>query len=194
MSRSRFFALALAAAVLTATGAATAEEPTRPPFETESVFSAGMPIGLAFLKTREDASSRPFVMFIAERFRLPRYTPFGIELSYAPPSNFTGLLFVDAYQTDNLRLHVFDVGLTYNVTHRGETYPITVRRFNRNWDLTFGTGVEIKVTKADWMTVDYRFFLPNPLMIEEDYGALGRPYIDESLKGGLLCIGFAHPW
>lgn len=194
MSHSRFFALALAAAVLTATAAAAAEEPSRPPFETESVFSAGMPLGLAFLKTKEDTSARPFVMFMAERFRLPRYTPFGVELGYAPPGSFMGLIFIDAYQTENFRLRIFDVGLTYTASHRGGTYPITVTRFNRNWDLTFGAGAEIKVTKKDWMTIDYRVFMPDPVMIETDYAALGRPYIDESLKGGLLCIGFAHPW
>lgn len=173
-------------------GTAMAED-NPAPFETQTALSIGSPIGLAFLDVQKEPTTSVVMMHVAQRFRLPRYTPFALELNMVNGYGAGANLLIDAYRNGRLRIHVFDVGYTRWFDRE---QALTVSRLPRSWDLSFGFGAEIMFPKEDdfWFIADYRIYLPNPVMIEQHYGSLGRQYVDESLKGGMWCVGLAYSW
>jgi hypothetical protein len=178
------------AAALTANRAFADERPPPRAFETATVVMVGSPIGLAFLHTEKGPTTAPLIFSAAQRLRLPRYTPFALEASYVMSYGLGANLLIDAYRNDSLRFHL-NIGY---FRYFDREHSISVDRLPRNWDMTFGPGAEVRTTDADWVTFDYRVFVPDPRMVEGRYGYLGRQYWDESIKGGMLCVGWARTW
>lgn len=130
-----------------------------------------------------------FTGHVGVRLRMPKYTPFVLEVSAVFPYGFGANLGVDVVHTNRVRLHIVDFGVFGNFT-----VPVSVARLERKMDFTVGLGLEVKLTKTVSMTLDWRIFLPPPAATLRHYGDFARPLYDEALKGGQIWIGFSRVW
>jgi hypothetical protein len=186
MSQKMMLAALAGTCFVTAAATAVAEEP--PVFETETVAAAGGPIGFAFSTPKYPDLVVPATLFVAQRFRSPRYTPLAVEASYVVAIGYgiTGL--VDVFHTDDVRVHL-DVGW-----FRQQWGRLNVPQVPRDWDLAAGLGVEVNVSDSVRVTLDWRAYLPDPISLAYNMGYLARPIINESLTGGEAWLGIALPW
>lgn len=157
----------------------------KPAFETSTVIAVGGPVGLLFLDTMQKTTTQPSVGYFAQRVRFPRYSMVGVEANVFLPSGAGASLLLEVIQTDSFRLHLAP-GVHGNVGQ-----PVSGQRFARSWDLTLGVGAEIALRDGLNLTVDYRAFVPDPFMMSQKLGYFARPFWDEALKGGQLCLGLS---
>jgi hypothetical protein len=158
---------------------------TPPVFEGQMGIAAGWPPGLSdtgpAVSTTAEWSAVGFV-----RLRFPRYTPFGLELNVVPGYGAGANLITDALRVGCFRWHLLDIGLFRNFWK-----PVSVSRVNRQWDVTFGTGLEARLWHRAYLTLDWRVFMPNPYRVLTDYGDFSRLVYIEALKGGQAWLGVA---
>lgn len=174
---------------LVAMPARAADTPPPRVFETQSVFGAGGPVALPFFHLKQEPTTLKGTIWIAQRFRSPRFTPLAIELNAVLPSGFGANLLVDVFRTEGFRLHVGDIGVHWNAFH-----PVSCGVVPRPWDFTYGAGADVRVGTATWVTANWRTFMPDPPLMTKKYGDFALPYTDEAMKGGQLWIGFSHAW
>ena len=164
-------------------------------FETQTLVGGGGPLGLAFLPTDGyKPSSKPFVLVLSQRFRFPKYSDFGLEVSAVLPCGAGANLVFGVIRTDNFRLNLVAPGVFWNTNNRPMARSqVSVDRLLRRWDVPFGLGADWRVNKI-WISADYRVFMPDPIMLANDYNALARPYVDEAFKGGNLWLRVGSTW
>lgn len=165
-------------------------EPPLPVFETESVIAVGGSVGLAIFDTYEEPTTQLASYFFAQRFRLPRYSPFGLELNMTMPSaTFGAGLLIEAVNTRYVRVHILELGLS--VYHMK---ALSVARIKRSYDLTIGCGFDLRFWDGPRLAVEWRAYLPDPVNTIARMADFARPVYEEALKGGMLWIGVAQPW
>lgn len=194
MNKIKNFALALvAAAIILAVPSEArcqaATKPLNPVFETESVIAVGGPLGLAIFSTYEEPTTCLASYFIAQRFWMPRYSFFGLELNMTLPATFgTGLL-IEAIRTQHVRFHILELGISWYPMK-----PLSVARIKRRFDLYVGLGFDLRFWEGPRLAIEWRAYLPDPVYTITRMADFARPVYEEALKGGQLWIGAAHTW
>lgn len=166
-----------------------AAKPSAPVFTTESLIAVGGAVGLAVFDTYEEPTTCLASYFLAQRFRLPRYTTIGLELNMTLPHTFGAGLLLEAVHTRHFRLHLPELGVVW---YPGE--PMSVSRIHREYDVYLGLGFDLRFWKGPRLAVEWRAFLPEPVGTITKMADFARPVYEEALKGGQLWIGVALPW
>ena len=126
-------------------------------------------------------------MFTA-RFRLPKISPRVLELYAVAPNGFGLNIKNDDFHIGNVRFHLLDVGLFYNMWK-----PVSVQRVERKLDLTLGAGIEYEFGDKWVATLDWRMFLPaNLFAVLTDYGDFARLIGLEAVQGGHTWVGILY--
>lgn len=166
------------------------QRPTTPnerKFETQTVWGFGFAPGVGAMG--RDCTTLPISIWMLQRFRLPRYTNFGLEVGMVAPGGFSVTLLTDVTRFGRFRIHLVDPGIVVNLTEPG-----TVNRVHRTWDLTLGAGIDIRLDDLLTLTVNWRMFFPDPFSVIGRYGDFARPVYTEAAKGGQLWFGLARVW
>lgn len=163
--------------------------PDAPAHELRLGLGAGGPAGFIVAGNPEEATTSFFTGYAYARFRLPKMTPVALELNAVVPCGFGVNLLTDVIHLGRFRAHFFDIGIFWNAFD-----PVSVRRVRRSWDLTLGTGAEVRITERWAATFDWRVFLPNPYDVITGYGDFSRLVYAEALKGGQTWLGASYSW
>ncbi len=134
-------------------------------------------------------TTAPFTLRLAGQLSAPAYTPLTLEINAVIPCGFGVNLLFDVFRSDRLRVHLLDLGVFWNAFK-----PVSVQRLHRQFDLTAGLGVDVRVWRTLSVSADWRVFLPNPMTTLPDYADFALPMYREALKGGQLWIGAAYAW
>ncbi len=161
----------------------------RAKFETQTLMGGGGPIGLIGANLPEPVSTLPLSVRLAQRFRLPRWSPVALEVNFVVPIGLGVNFLCDVYRSDRVRLHLIDPGIHWNMVQ-----PVSVTRVGRSWDVTFGAGIDVRLNGQLWLTLDWRAYLPDPSVVPYKYGDWARPIYKEAALGGQLWLGIARVW
>ena len=156
-------------------------------FDISLGMALGGPVGL-LIEPNLPNRSESFTTFFHSRLRSPGITPLVLEANMATYGLGVNLL-IDVFHYKRLRVHVLDLGIFWNTFA-----SLSARQVRRSWDVTFGAGLEIELTKNWRATLDWRVFLPNPAQLVGDYGDFARPIFTEVVVGGQTWFGFSHAW
>lgn len=173
-------------------GVALASPKTAKPslFETSTVLFIGGPIGLlGDVPKVKDISTVPGVGGVAQRFGLRNCMTPRLELSFIPPWGFGLNLLVDVWKSDRLRIHLLDPGI-FLTTYK----PLSVNRFSRVYDITFGGGIEVRIGKKIWLGLNWRAYMPDPAKAVTELGEFVRPIVNEVLQGGMTWLEVSYSW
>jgi hypothetical protein len=126
---------------------------------------------------------------IAGRLGFPEYSPVRLELNAVIPSGLGVNLMLDVLKIKNVRLHLLDPGLFWNIGR-----PVSVARIARKADITLGAGADLKVWNGWSVGLNWRWFIPNPLTVIPDYDGFSYPAYREALRGGQLWLSASYTW
>jgi hypothetical protein len=170
----------------------TCPEPP-PKWELLGVFALG---GAPFsaIPTRWHNQSYWFSFYHALRLRFPRISPLALEANVAYSASFgIGVnLLIDVIRTERWRVHLIDPGIFINLHD-----SLTATNWERRLDLTLGGGFEydLKVDPKHGdlrLTFDVRWFIPEPVSLQDRLGAFSVPIYEDAAKGVQLWIGIAR--
>ncbi len=156
-------------------------------FETQTVW--GLSLAPGAMAMGPASTTAPLTVSLAQTFRFPRYSHFGLELAFVAPGGLSATLLVDAVRTRYVRVHLIDPGVVWNLLG-----PVSVARAPRSADIVLGAGVDVFVTRGLTLTASWRMYFPEPVATISRYGDFARPIYAEAAKGGQLCFGLAHAW
>lgn len=156
-------------------------------YELQTIWGLGVAPGVAAMGS--DCTTAPLAVGIAQTVRFPRYSQFGLELNFVAPGGLGANLLIDVVKFWRLRVHLIDPGIVWNLTG-----PASVTRVKRDFDLTLGAGVDIRLNRELAVTVNWRMYFPDPFSVISRYGDFARPVYAEAAKGGQLWFGLARVW
>jgi opacity protein-like surface antigen len=159
------------------------------PFQIRALGSVGGPVGLIGYDGYWRQTTAPFTVRLAGQMRLQQYTPLALEISAVIPYGIGANLLTDVIQTDRVRVHLFDIGIFWNAY-----MPVSVSRIKRDFDLTLGAGIDVRVKDSWSLSLDYRMFLPNPVTVLPAYADFALPIYTEALRGGQLWLSVGYCW
>ncbi len=159
------------------------------PFQLRALGGVGGPVGLIGYDGYWKPSTAPFTERLAVQLRLRQYTPLVLEVSAVIPYGLGLNVLTDVVQTDRVRVHLFDLGVFWNAY-----MPVSVQRIRRDFDITLGAGVDIRLKDAWSLSLDYRLFLPNPITTLPVYADFAMPIYGEALRGGQLWLSAGYCW
>lgn len=157
-------------------------------FEAQLLLSVGGPVGLYGDFGNGHVTSAVESNRLAVRLRAPRWTMVGLELSGTLFHGLGASLTLDLFRCRYVRVHL-DPGIFWNL---GE--PLVVARVPRDFDLTAGLGVDVRLNAEIVIGVEWRVFVPDPFSIVNRYGAFSRPIYEEAVKGGQLWLTLGRTW
>lgn len=157
------------------------------PLELQTTWGLGLAPGAAF--AGPENTSAPLTVWLSQSVRFPRYSQFGLELTFVAPGGLGATLLVDIIRTGRVRIHVLDPGIVWNLLG-----PISVGRVHRALDLTLGAGADIRLTRELGLTFGWRMYFPEPIGTISRNGDFARPVYAEAAKGGQLWIGLSRIW
>ncbi len=185
-----YAALSTALALFLLLAPQRAEAGIRDTFSLRAVGSLGGPVGLiGYDSPYWNPTTAPFTLRLAGQIRAPKYTPVSLEISAVIPCGFGANLLFDVFQSDRVRVHLLDLGIFWNAFK-----PVSVQRLHRDFDLTAGLGLDVRVWKTLSVSADWRVFLPNPATTLPNYADFAIPMYVEAARGGQLWIGAAYSW
>lgn len=159
------------------------------PFQIRAVAGGGGPVGLIGYDDYWRPTTSVFTLRLAGQLRLPEYTPLALEVSAVIPNGFGLNLLTDVFKTEWVRIHLFDIGIFWNAFQ-----PVSVQRYKRDLDLTFGAGIDVHIKGAWSVSADWRMFLPNPITVLPKYADFAVPIYIEAARGGQLWLSAAYCW
>jgi len=128
-------------------------------------------------------------VFASARLRRLPEVPLALEANIFFGSGIGFNVLFDVYRNDWLRVHILDVGLFRSWTAKTR---LTEPEVNRDYDITFGAGVEWQFAPSWWMTADFRFFMPDPFRVIGYYGDFARLIYRNCAAGVQTWIGIGH--
>ncbi len=159
------------------------------PFQLRALGGVGGPVGLIGYDGYWKPTTAPFTERLAVQLRLQQYTPLVLEVSAVIPYGLGFNVLTDIVQTDRVRVHLFDLGVFWNAY-----MPVSVQRIKRDFDITLGAGVDVRVKDRWSLSLDYRLFLPNPITTLPEYADFALPVYGEALRGGQLWLSAGYSW
>lgn len=120
--------------------------------------------------------------------RIPEI-PLGLEVGFYSPWGVGANLLLDIYRSENLRIHLLDLGFFY-AWH--PEMRIVRADVERKLDITLGLGIEWQFSNRWWLTVDMRMYFPNPVRIIGWYGDFARRIYARSAEGVQTWIGIGY--
>ena len=126
---------------------------------------------------------------LGARLRYLPYTPLALEASLFIPYGGGFNMLIDVFRNDRVHVHFLDPGIFWAFTPEQR---VVSPKFERSFDITFGAGVEVRVSDRWIVNADWRWFFPNPLEVFTLYGDFARaPYL-RALLGGQIWIGVSY--
>lgn len=128
-------------------------------------------------------------LLMTARLRRVPETQFALEVGFYAPWGVGVNLLVDVFRNDRLRVHLIDPGVFY-----AWEPGLRVSRpdVEREFDITLGLGVEWNFTGRWWLTVDSRFYLPDPIRVIGYYGDFARRIYSDAARGVQTWIGVGY--
>lgn len=154
-------------------------------------LAAGGPVGLLVpVDGVKRITTEPFTTTLYLRARLPKLSSRIVEV-YGVLPNGIGVNFKnDDFRLGKFRFSLVDVGFFWNANR-----PVSVQRVRRDFDLTFGTGVEYLASETWAVSLDWRVFFPADVFkVLTDYGDFARLVGREAVQGGQVWLGFSYSW
>ncbi|MBU0625268.1 hypothetical protein KKF05_02925 [Patescibacteria group bacterium] len=128
-------------------------------------------------------------LFLAVRLRRIPETPLALEVGLYVPWGIGANLLIDVFRNDNWRVHLLDPGVFYAWC---PGFRIIRPDVERAVDITFGTGLEWQFADRWWLTVDFRFFFPEPRRVISHYGDFARRIYTQSAEGVQTWVGVGY--
>jgi hypothetical protein len=114
-----------------------------------------------------------------------RHLLIGIELSSLLQAGFAADAIIYFVKLRRVAVHVIDPGIGWNAFgHYLSTPEVT-----RSIDLRLGAGVELRVCRRAYLTMDWKVSLPDPGFVITHYGDYGKSIFLEALKDSQLWLG-----
>lgn len=113
--------------------------------------------------------------------------PLALEVSFVLPYGIGTNLLLYLYHGDRVNIHFIDFGIFYSWWRDMSSTWIP-----REFDLTVGCGLEVKVSEGLMITLDWRVFLADPFHVLPNYADFGLRAYGEATKGGELWFGVAY--
>lgn len=152
--------------------------------------AVGGPIALIGANYPGGVTTAPLTLKLAGRIGLPRHSPISLELNAIVPHGIGFNFRLEVLKLANrVSIHLFDLGIFFNL---GD--PVTVSRIKRTWDLTAGLGCDVRVWRNLEVGLEWRWFLPNPIAVIQDYGSFAYPAYREAARGGQLWATVGYTW
>lgn len=128
------------------------------------------------------------LLMTARLRRLPE-VPLALEVGFYAPWGVGANLFIDVFRNDRLRVHLLDPGVFYAWD---EDLRMVRPDVERDFDITLGLGIEWQFAERWWLTVDGRFFFPDPFRIIGYYGDFARRIYTDTARGVQTWVGVGY--
>jgi hypothetical protein len=125
----------------------------------------------------------------AVRLRRVPETPFALEVGLYIPWGIGANLLIDIFRNDHWRIHFFDPGVFYAWQPDLRVIRPDV---GRAVDITLGAGLEWQFTDRLWLTVDFRWFFPEPKRVISHYGDFSRIIYTQCAAGVQTWVGLGY--
>jgi hypothetical protein len=128
-------------------------------------------------------------LLLTARLRRIPEVPLALEVGFYAPWGVGANLLLDIYRNDRLRVHFFDPGVFYAWDPE---LRIVRPDVERDYDITMGLGVEWQFRDRWWLTVDHRFYFPDPFRTIGHYGDFARRIYTQSVIGVQTWVGVGY--
>lgn len=109
----------------------------------------------------------------------------GVELSSLLQNGFAADALLYFVKSKWFRLHLIDPGIGWNAFG----YYLSTPYVKRDIDLRLGGGMEIRVWRHAYVTLDWKASFANPVSVIPNYGDYGRQIFVDSLKESQVWLG-----